>query len=468
MALESINPATGKLLRRFEPLSDDALRHRIALAAEACAPLRATPIEHRALWMRKLAALLEQEASELATIMAEEMGKPIASARQEVLKCAGACRFYAENAARMLAPEPVQTEASHSYVQWEPMGVILAIMPWNFPLWQVIRFAAPALMAGNVCLLKHAPNVSQCALAIESMVRRAGFPRGSFQTLLIETHQVERVLADVRIAAVTLTGSEAAGRAVAAQAGWLTKKSVLELGGSDPFIVRPSADLDGAIDNAVLSRCVNGGQSCIAAKRFVVATEIYEEFVSGFVAGLREMTVGDPMLPSTKIGPMATAHQLETLEGQVQTALKAGARVLTGGARIPGDGFFFQPTVLEGVPRSCPVYREEIFGPVAMIFRVRTLDEAIALANDSPFGLGASAWTRDPAEQQRLLSELACGMVFLNQMVASDHRLPFGGIKRSGYGRELAAIGMREFMNSKTVVIAAPPAPRRRAGSALR
>ena len=457
MAIESTNPANGRLLQRFDALSDYALRERIALASQTCAPMRLIPIEHRALWMRKLATLLEEEAGELAIVVTQEMGKPIESARLEAIKCASACRFYAEHAARILAPEPVTMESSHCYVQWEPMGVVLAIMPWNFPLWQVMRFAAPALMAGNVCLIKHAPNVTRTALALESLVRRAGFPRGSYQTLLIETQQVERVLADPRVAAVTLTGSEAAGRAVAAQAGWLIKKSVLELGGSDPFIVRPSADIETAIESAVASRCVNSGQSCIAAKRLLIATEIYDDFMPRFVAAMSAVSVGDPMLSSTRVGPLATRRQLETLEAQVQLAVASGARVLTGGKRLPGAGCYFPPTVLSEVPRTCPVYREEIFGPVAMVFRVQSLDEAITLANDTAFGLGASAWTRDPAEQQRLLSELACGMVFLNQMVASDHRLPFGGVKSSGYGRELSAIGMREFMNSKTVVIAAPP-----------
>ncbi len=329
-------------------------------------------------------------------------------------------------------------------------------MPWNFPFWQVFRFLAPALMAGNVGLLKHAPNVPQCAIAIESLTRRAGFPRGSFQALLIEARQVEMVLADERVAAVTLTGSEAAGRAVGAQAGWLIKKSVLELGGSDPFVVMPSADLRDAVDTAVRARTVNSGQSCTAAKRFLVADEVYDEFEVRFVARMRALQVGDPMHPDTKVGPLATPRILQTLDLQVKAAVAAGARVLVGGEPIPGEGNFYRPTVLVGVPRSCAIYREELFGPVAMLFRVKDLDEAIRLANDTPFGLGASAWTRDPAEQQRLVAELECGSVFLNAMVASDPRLPFGGIKRSGYGRELSAAGMREFMNAKTVVVGAP------------
>lgn len=456
MAIESINPANGKLLRRFEALSETQTRQRIGLAADAFGSGKTVPVEHRALCMRKLATLLEQETDELAATITSEMGKPIEASRQEVLKCARVCRFYAEFAVRMLAPEPVQTEASSSYVRWDPLGIVLAVMPWNFPFWQVFRFLAPALMAGNVGLLKHAPNVPQCAISIESLTRRAGFPRGSFQALLIETHQVEMVLADERVAAVTLTGSEPAGRAVGAQAGWLIKKSVLELGGSDPFVVLPSADLRDAIETAVRARTINSGQSCIAAKRFIVADTIYDEFEAGFVARMRALKVGDPMHPETEIGPLATPRILESLESQVRAAVAAGAQVLTGGERIPGAGSFYRPTVLVGVPRSCAVYREELFGPVAMLFRVRNLDEAIRLANDTPYGLGASAWTRDPAEQQRLVAELECGSVFLNAMVASDPRLPFGGIKRSGYGRELSAAGMREFMNAKTVVVGTP------------
>jgi succinate-semialdehyde dehydrogenase / glutarate-semialdehyde dehydrogenase len=458
MAIESINPANGRVLRHFEPISEDAVRQKITLADDAFRAYATIPLGHRALWMRKLAAMLEYETEDLATTITQEMGKPISAARQEVLKCASACRYYADNAARMLASESVATEKNHSYVRWDPLGIVLAVMPWNFPFWQVFRFLAPALMAGNVGLLKHASNVPQCALAIESLVRRAGFPRGTFQSLLIEAKQVEMVLGDERIAAVTVTGSEAAGRAIAAQAGWLIKKSVLELGGSDPFIVMPSADLDLAIETAVRARCVNSGQSCIAAKRFIVADEVYDEFQRRFVAGMEGVRVGDPMKDDTEIGPLATRRIVDDLEAQVKTAVAAGARVLTGGERMLGAGNYFEPTVLTNVPRSCPVYREELFGPVAMLFRVNDLSHAIQLANDTPFGLAASAWTREPGEQQRLVTELQVGGVFLNAMVATEPRLPFGGTKRSGYGRELSAAGMREFLNAKTVVIASPEA----------
>src|SRR3984893_5709770 len=427
MAIESINPATNKLLRRFEPLTNEAARQKIALAEDAFRAYAIVPLGHRALWMRKLAAILEHETKDLATLITLEMGKPLEAARFEILKCADFSRDYADNAARILAPESVPTEPNHSYVRWEPLGIVLAVMPWNFPFWQVFRFLAPALMAGNVALLKHASNVPQCALAIEALVRRAGFPRGTFQSLLLEVSQVETILGDERIAAVTLTGSETAGRAIGAQAGWLIKKSVLELGGSDPFIVMPSADLDLAVETAVKARCVNSGQSCIAAKRFLVHDSIYETFESRFVSGMEAIRVGDPTKDTTDIGPLATAKIVEEVEAQVKAATRAGARILTGGERMLGDGNYFEPTVLTNVPRTSAVYREELFGPVAMLFRVQSLDEAISIANDTPFGLSASAWTRDPAEQQRLVSELQCGAVFLNARVARDARLPCGG-----------------------------------------
>jgi succinate-semialdehyde dehydrogenase/glutarate-semialdehyde dehydrogenase len=454
MPIESINPATGELVRSFDPITAEALQQKIDLAQEAFVAYRQVPLEHRAMWMRKLAALLEEEVEDLARLMTLEMGKPLAAARQEALKCATGCRYYAEHAAEIVAPIAIATESSQSFVRWEPMGIVLAIMPWNFPFWQVLRFLAPALMAGNAALLKHAPNVPQCSLAIESLVRRAGFPRGIFQALLIEVEQTESVLADERVRAVSLTGSETAGSAVASLAGKYIKKSLLELGGSDPFIVMPSADLDRAVEIAVRARCVNNGQSCIAAKRFLVADEIYEEFERRFVAGMEAMRVGDPMRDDIDIGPIAMERLLEKLEQQVHDAVEAGARVLAGGARMVGKGFYFEPTVLADVPRTSAISREEFFGPVAMLFRVRDIDEAIILANETTFGLGASVWTTNEAEQQRFIAELQAGAVFVNVMVASDPRLPFGGTKRSGYGRELSAAGMREFMIAKTVVVA--------------
>jgi succinate-semialdehyde dehydrogenase/glutarate-semialdehyde dehydrogenase len=455
MPIQSINPATGDVLRNFQPLTPEATRSRIALAQAAFRANLEVPLEHRALWMRKLAGILEDEAAELAALMTVEMGKTLASATAEALKCAAVCRYYAENAASILADEPIATE-QNSYIRWEPLGVILAVMPWNFPFWQVFRFLAPALMAGNVGLLKHSSNVPQCALAIEALVRRSGFPRGTFQTLLIDSRQVESVLSDERVAAVTVTGSEAAGRAVAAQAGWLIKRSVLELGGSDPFIVLPSSDLAAAVAAAVTSRTSNNGQSCIAAKRFIVHEDVYDSFETLFVDAMRAIKIGDPMHPETDLGPLATPQTLDDLEQQVQAATRAGARILLGGARIAGVGNFFPATVLTGLPRSAPVYRDEWFGPVALLFRAASLNEAIEIANDTPFGLGASAWTNDVVEQARLIREIEAGQVFVNRMVASDPRLPFGGIKRSGYGRELSAVGMREFLNAKTVVIANP------------
>lgn len=477
MPIQSINPANGVLLHSFTPLTSDGLLEKIGIARSAFFEYVSVPLPHRALCMRKLAQLLESETDELAALITAEMGKPITGARSEVLKCATVCRYYADHAARILAPEPIDIGGDEARVRWDPLGVLLAVMPWNFPFWQVFRFLAPALMAGNVGLLKHASNVPQCALAIEELVRRAGFPRGVFQTLLIEASQVEMVLADERVAAVTVTGSETAGRAIAAQAGWLIKKSVLELGGSDPFIVMPSADLAVAVEAAVRARCINSGQSCIAAKRFLVETSIYDEFESRFVAGMDALKIGDPTHEDTQIGPLATAAQLEDVHAQVQAAIAAGGRVLTGGEPMLGKGNYYEPTVIASLPRDAPVSREEIFGPVALLFRVRDIDEAIGLANDTQFGLGASVWTSSEVEQRRFAAELQCGSIFFNAQVASDPRLPFGGIKRSGYGRELSAAGMREFLNAKTVVVAetspatvptavepAPPGPRNGAG----
>jgi succinate-semialdehyde dehydrogenase / glutarate-semialdehyde dehydrogenase len=453
MPIQSFNPVNGKLLRSFDALTPNALEARLAIASAAARTYALEPVEHRVFWMRRLAALLDSDIEELATTMTAEMGKTLVSARAEVKKCAAVCRYYADNAAGILSDEPVKTEHAQSYVRWEPLGVVLAVMPWNFPLWQVFRFLAPALTAGNVGLLKHASNVPQCALAIESLVRRAGFPRGAFQALLIEVPQVELVLADERVMAVTVTGSEAAGRAIAAQAGWLIKKTVLELGGSDPFIVMPSAKFDEAVANAVKARCINNGQSCIAAKRFIVHEAIYDRFETAFVAGMQALRVGDPMLEDTDVGPLATPQLVGDLLRQVRAATAAGGRLLTGGERLPGDGNYFSPAVIADVPRRAGVCREETFGPLALLFRAASVDEAIEIANDTPFGLGASAWTTEASEQQRFVAELQCGGVFLNTPVASDPRLPFGGIKRSGYGRELSAAGMREFLNAKTVVV---------------
>ena len=463
MPIQSINPANGEVLRSFTAQTSEELHRKIVLADTAYTCFPEVPLQHRALYMRKLANLLDHESTELATLITTEMGKPIVQARAEIAKCAAVCRYYADNAARFLAPEPVDFPGSDAQIRWEPLGVILAVMPWNFPFWQVFRFLAPALMAGNAGLLKHASNVPQCALAIEALVRRAGFPRGTFQTLLIESSQVESVLADERVVAVTVTGSETAGRAVAAQAGWLIKKSVLELGGSDPFIVMQSADLDLAVAAAVQSRCMNNGQSCIGAKRFLIADSVYDEFESRFIEAMDAVKIGDPMHETTELGPLATVEQLDALEAQVKAAVEAGARLATGGERMVGNGFYYEPTVLADVPRDAPVYRQELFGPVAMLFRVADIDEAIAVANDTPFGLGASVWTRNRLEQKRFATSLQAGAVFVNAITASDPRLPFGGVKRSGYGRELSTAGMREFLNAKTVVIKEPTAAERAA-----
>jgi succinate-semialdehyde dehydrogenase/glutarate-semialdehyde dehydrogenase len=454
--LHSINPATNTLLRSFEPLTADALAAKLALAGAAAESYPLVRLDQRIFWMRRLALLLDAETEELAALMTAEMGKTLTAARAEVAKCALCCRYYADHAPALLAPERIATEHADAHVRYDPLGVILAVMPWNFPLWQVFRFAAPALIAGNVALLKHAPSVPQCALAIEALVRRAGFPRGSFQTLLLEDTQVESVIADPRVAAITLTGSEAAGQAIAAQAGWFLKKTVLELGGSDAFIVLPSADLDKAIPAAVQSRCINNGQSCIAAKRFLIHESVYDEFTRRFTAAMAFLRVGDPTDPATDIGPLASPRALERLREQIAAATACGGRILTGGGTVHAAGNYIAPTVIVDVPRDAPITQQEIFGPVALVFRIASLDDAIALANATPFGLAASCWTRDTIEQQRLAERLQCGGVFFNAIVASDPRLPFGGIKRSGYGRELAAAGMREFLNAKTIVVSGP------------
>jgi succinate-semialdehyde dehydrogenase/glutarate-semialdehyde dehydrogenase len=453
MAIASINPATGEKLKEFSPLEDAEIEKRLARAEKAFRQYRRTTFTQRADFLEAAAEVLFQEKEKFAEIITLEMGKLFRDSIAEIEKCARGCRFYAENGERFLEEEPAQTDAAQSYVQYQPLGPVLAIMPWNFPFWQVFRFAAPALMAGNVALLKHASNVPQCALAIEDIFCRAGFEDGIFQTLLVEPEQVEKLITDSRVRAVTVTGSEKAGAAVASAAAREIKKAVLELGGSDPFIVMPSAGFAAALSTAVKARTINTGQSCIAAKRFIVADEIYEHFLEQFVGRMRTLKIGDPMDPQTELGPLATEQILQGVHGQVQKTIAAGAKLVTGGNRIHGSGFFYEPTVLVDVPKESPAYREEVFGPVAAVFRVRDADEAIELANDTTFGLGSSAWTNDRQEQKRFASELDSGMVFINAMVASDPRLPFGGVKRSGFGRELGAPGIREFTNTKTIWI---------------
>jgi succinate-semialdehyde dehydrogenase/glutarate-semialdehyde dehydrogenase len=453
MAIASINPATGERLKEFSAFDDAEIEKRLSRAETAFRKYRRTTFTDRSVLLEATAELLFQEKKNFAEIITHEMGKLLRDSIAEVEKCARGCRFYAENGERFLEEEPAQTDAAESYVQYQPLGPVLAIMPWNFPFWQVFRFAAPALMTGNVGLLKHASNVPQCALAIEQIFCRAGFDDGVFQALLIEPEQVEELIIDQRIKAVTLTGSEKAGSAVASAAAREIKKSVLELGGSDAFIVMPSADFERALSTAVKARTINTGQSCIAAKRFMIADQIYDEFLDQFVARMRALKVGDPMDEATEIGPLATEQILHGVHEQVQKTIAAGAKLLTGGNRIHGPGFFYEPTVLVDVPKKSPAYREEVFGPVASIFRVRDAHDAIELANDTTFGLGSSAWTNDREEQKLFASELEAGMVFINAMVASDPRLPFGGVKRSGFGRELGAAGIREFTNTKTIWI---------------
>jgi succinate-semialdehyde dehydrogenase / glutarate-semialdehyde dehydrogenase len=453
MAIVSMNPATGERLRAFEPLSETQIQEKLRRADDAFRNYRRTPLAERAKMMTRAAEILETEGERFGRLMTTEMGKPLRAANEEAAKCAWGCRFYAEHAASFLSDEVIATNATRSYVRYQPLGPVLAIMPWNFPFWQVFRFASPALMAGNVALLKHASNVPQCALAIEEIFRRAGFPEGAFQTLLIGSDQIKRILEDPRVKAATLTGSTPAGSDVASAAGKQIKKTVLELGGSDPFIVLPSARLDESVKTAVKARVINNGQSCIAAKRFIVAREIADEFERRFVQGMESLKVGNPMDESTDVGPLATTDILASLDEQVRRTVEAGARILTGGRRLEAPGNYYAPTVLADIPEDSPAYQEEIFGPVAGIFRVNNLDEAIRLANDTPFGLAASAWTNDEEEQRRLIDEIEAGLVFINGMVASDPRLPFGGLKQSGYGRELGAFGIREFVNIKTVWI---------------
>jgi succinate-semialdehyde dehydrogenase/glutarate-semialdehyde dehydrogenase len=451
MVIVSMNPATGETLRTFSPSTWQAVDGQLAKAALAFDGWRGRTIADRAGVLRNAAEIFDSEKQTLGALVTREMGKVIGAARDEIAKCASGCRFYADHAARFLASEVV--DGPDQVVAYEPLGAVLAIMPWNFPFWQTVRFAAPALAAGNVGLLKHSSNVPQCALAIEDVFRRAGAPDGVFQTLLIGSDQVDQVIADDRVAAVTLTGSEAAGRAVAATAGRHLKKVVLELGGSDPFIVLASADVERAAATAVKARVVNNGQSCIAAKRFIVVDAVYERFERALVEGMRALRVGDPMDEGTDVGPLATLAIRADLARQVADSIAAGARALIGGqvGGQAGGGLFYPPTVLADVPHGAPAACQELFGPVAALFRVANADEAIARANDTPFGLGGSVWTRDRAEARRFAAAINAGSVFVNDMVASDPRFPFGGVKRSGYGRELGLHGLREFVNVKTV-----------------
>jgi succinate-semialdehyde dehydrogenase/glutarate-semialdehyde dehydrogenase len=454
MAIATINPATGETLQTFQPLSTAEIEQKLALAVTTFHSERKTSFAERARRMQKAAEILEREKEKFAKLMTLEMGKPYKAAVAEAVKCTTACRYYAENAEHILADEIIETGAKKSFVRYRPIGPILAVMPWNFPFWQVIRFAAPALMAGNVGLLKHASNVPQCALAIEKLFLEAGFPAGAFQTLLIGSQQVDAVLNDPRVVAATLTGSEQAGVEVGVAAAKRIKKVVLELGGSDPFIVMPSADLKAAVATAVEARVINNGQSCIAAKRFIVHETIATEFEQKFVDRMKNLRVGDPFDEKTELGPLATADAVKSLDADVQKTVKAGAKLLTGGHKLELPGNYYAPTVLTDIPKESPAYREEFFGPVASLFRVKDIDEAIRLANDSRFGLGSSAWTTDDRERERFINELESGMVFINKMVASDPRVPFGGVKHSGHGRELSANGIREFMNITTVWIA--------------
>lgn len=453
MAIATINPATGEVIKRFDALTEAQVDEKIAKAAKTFQSFRKTSFADRARWMSRAADILDAEKEPIGRLMTLEMGKTLASAIAEAEKCAGACRYYAENAPKFIADEVIETSAFKSFIRYQPLGVVLAVMPWNFPFWQVFRFVAPGLMAGNVGLLKHSSNVPQCALKIEEILLRAGFPEGAFQTLLIGASQVDRILNDPRVAAATLTGSEQAGIQVGVSAAKRIKKVVLELGGSDPFIVMPSANLEEAAATAVKARVINNGQSCIAAKRFIVHEKVADAFEKEFVRRMQSLKLGDPFDSKTDVGPLSTPDAVKDLDNDVQKTVSAGAKLLTGGKPVTGPGNFYEPTVLTNIPKDSPAYREEFFGPVAGIFRVKDVEGAITIANDSRFGLGASAWTNDAAERERFINELESGMVFINQMVASDPRVPFGGVKASGHGRELGPYGIREFTNAKTVWI---------------
>ncbi|MDB4899775.1 MAG: Succinate-semialdehyde dehydrogenase [Gemmatimonadetes bacterium] len=453
MTFKSINPATGETLAAFPALTPAELETRIARAAKAATGWRHTSVQQRADVVRRLGELLESDKARLGRMMTLEMGKPINAAIEEAAKCARCCAYYAEHGPSFIADQPIDDAGFRSFLAYEPLGVVLAVMPWNFPFWQAIRFMAPAFIAGNVGLLKHASNVPQCALELESLVKRAGAPEGVFQTLLITSDVVASVLSDPRVVAATLTGSEGAGSSVASIAGKHIKPTVLELGGSDPFIVMPSADLARAIDTAVKARTINNGQSCIAAKRFIIHRDVAHRFLDGFTKGMKALRVGDPLDPSTQLGPMASVKGAEELEAQVTKSVAMGARLVLGGKRDAPESAWFPATVLTDIPPDTPAWKDELFGPVACVFVANDLDDALRIANDTRFGLGASAWSTDPAEQERLARGIDSGTVFINDMMVSDPRFPFGGVKSSGYGRELSDLGMREFTNIKTVRI---------------
>ncbi|EID12739.1 succinic semialdehyde dehydrogenase [Mycobacterium xenopi RIVM700367] len=459
MPIATINPATGETVQTFTPATPEEIDAAIGRAHARFAEYRRTTFAQRATWARATAELLEAEAEKTAAMMTLEMGKTLAAAKAEVLKCAKGFRYYAANAEQLLADEPadaVAVGAAKAYTRYQPLGVVLAVMPWNFPLWQAVRFAAPALMAGNVGILKHASNVPQTALYLADVIARGGFPDGCFQTLLVPSSAVETILRDPRVAAATLTGSEPAGRSVAAIAGDEIKPTVLELGGSDPFIVMPSADLDAAVSTAVTARVQNNGQSCIAAKRFIIHADVYDAFVEKFVEQMAALRVGDPTDPDTDVGPLATEQGRADVEKLVDEAVAAGAVIRCGGKRLDRPGWFYPPTVITDIRRDMPIFCEEVFGPVASVYRAADIDEAIEIANATTFGLGSNAWTRDESEQQRFIDGIEAGQVFINGMVVSYPELPFGGIKRSGYGRELSGHGIREFCNAKTVWIGSP------------
>ncbi|SDK89152.1 succinate-semialdehyde dehydrogenase / glutarate-semialdehyde dehydrogenase [Glycomyces sambucus] len=455
MAIATVNPTTGTTEREFEPHTAAEVDRRTGLAQDAFEALKTTSFVHRAQWLRAAADLLDAEAAATARTIVIEMGKPLAQAEAEIHKSAKGLRFYADHAEGFLADEPLDDPAavgaSRAWTRYEPLGVVLAVMPWNFPVWQALRFAAPALAAGNTGLLKHASNVPQTALYLDGLFRRAGFPEGAFQALLIGSDAVETVIDDPRVKAVTLTGSEPAGRAVAAAAGARIKKTVLELGGSDPFIVLPSADLDAAVDTAVTARTINNGQSCIAAKRFIVHTDVYDEFARRFTGAVAALAVGDPLDPATDVGPLATESGRSDLAELVDDAVAKGAKVLTGGGAPDRAGWFYTPTVLADLGDDARIVQEEAFGPVAALYRAADADDAARIANQTAFGLSSSVWTNDPDEEERFVRALDAGAVFVNGMTVSFPELPFGGVKHSGYGRELAAAGIREFTNLKTV-----------------